>query len=160
LHFEGIGVDLLSFSNGIIGSIFEIELVYTYYLSDFIFEQNLYLNPIGAPPIDNFLLLVLQHDQIFQGLPQEQKVIQHLPASPLQLLKFDFCRLNVSQERNLVSIQAALKWKIHYSSAKIIARMARRSNLQSMFKKEERPKGCCGWKELTSEGNKYSSESC
>ena len=44
--------------------------------------------------------------------------------------------------------QAALKWKIHYSSAKMIARRARRANEQALFAQTPRPTLQCHWKDL------------
>jgi len=46
-------------------------------------------------------------------------------------------------------MQAALKWKIHYSSAKIIARLARKSNEAPLFTTRPRPTIQCAWTPLT-----------
>lgn len=56
--------------------------------------------------------------------------------------------------------KAALKWKIHYSSAKIIARLAKRSNLQTLFKQNKKPTVACSWKEIPPNKNKCPPAPC
>lgn len=85
-------------------------------------------------------------------LPPQQEGLQHLRPPPLQLPPLPIRPQHVCQTRTTYAIQAALKWKIHYSSAKIIAREARRDGLMDMFHDKQTVAISCGWKEVG--GNK------